>query len=120
MAAVCVGAGLISRRGFQIEDWDFYLFQLVIIGVPFGVLAVARTRDWLAWLLAVILTAAVWGYYLYDLSRHEGVNFLLGPIMVLLAPITISGFSLVTAGMRRMIPDWGVDEEAREAPGSET
>ena len=82
-----------------------------MIGLPFGVLAVARTRDWLAWLLALMLTAAVWGWYLHELSVRTGVNFLLGSVQLLVAPFLISGLALAMAGMRGNIPDWAVDAE---------
>lgn len=98
---------MVSGRELRADDWGYYLFQIAIIGIPFAALAVARTRDWLAWLLAVAFTAAVWGYYLYDLTRNTGVNFILGPVMMIAAPVVISGLCLAAAGMRDKIPDWG-------------
>jgi len=77
-----------------------------------GAGAARRTRDWLAWAVAVFLTAAVWGWHLHDLSRQTGVNIGLGTIMMLVAPLLISGFSVATAGMRGKIPDWGQEPDS--------
>ena len=87
-------------------------WETVIIGVPFVVLALAGTPDCASWLLAIVLTAALSGHYLYDLSREPGtgVNFVLGFVQMIIAPIVISGLALVTAGLRGKIP-W--DEDGR-------
>lgn len=83
----------------------------VPIAVPFLALAVARTCDVLAWSLALGCTAALWAWYLHDLTLHDGVNFAFGLFQLLLAPLLTSGLALVTAGVRGRIPDWGSDEE---------
>ncbi|HEX8363733.1 MAG TPA: hypothetical protein VF603_00440 [Allosphingosinicella sp.] len=110
--AVAAGHSYISALPFLHHDWGYYLAELCLIAVPFGALAVARTRDWLAWAVAVFLTAAVWGWHLHDLSRQTGVNIGLGIIMMLVAPLLISGFSVAIAGMRGKIPDWGQEPDS--------
>ncbi|HYG31048.1 MAG TPA: hypothetical protein VD887_12655 [Allosphingosinicella sp.] len=54
----------------------------------------------------------MWGWHLHDLSRQTGVNIGLGTIMMLVAPLLISGFSVATAGMRGKIPDWGQEPDS--------
>lgn len=111
VVAVAAGHSYISARPFLHHGWRYYLAELCIIAVPFAALVVTRTRDWLAWALAVLLTAAVWGWHLHDLSQNTGANIGLGIIMMLVAPVVISGFSVATAGMRGKIPDWGQDRD---------
>ena len=111
VALVALGFSHVTGHPYGDRGWGLYLLEFLVIGLPFGVLAVARTRDWLGWLFAVALTVGVWGWYLYDLDQETGVNFLLGFIQLLAAPLIISGLALATAGMRGKIPDWGVDAE---------
>jgi hypothetical protein len=109
IAAVEAGRSFVLDRPWSLPTWDLLTF--LTVGAPFGVLAIARTRDWLAWSLALALTAALWGWFLYDLTLHNGVNFAFGPIQLFLAPLIISGFALVAAGLRGTIPDWGVEPD---------
>jgi hypothetical protein len=95
-------------RSLRLDEWPSHALGFAFIGAPFAVLALARTPDWLAWLVAVVLTAALWGYHLYELSHHEGVNFVLGPILMM-APLAISGICLSLAGMRGKVPHLGED-----------
>lgn len=90
-------------RPFRLGEWPSYALNFAFVGAPFAVLALARTPDWLAWLVAIVLTAAMWGYHLYELSQNEGVNFVLGPILMV-APLVISGICLSLAGMRDKVP----------------
>jgi peptidoglycan/LPS O-acetylase OafA/YrhL len=94
--------------------WEAVVF-VAMIGAPFAALAVARTRDWLAWLLGVALTAALWGYDIYELHRQPGANFVLG-FVFMMTPIAFAALCLAVAGMRGRIPDWGLDGEDGARP----
>lgn len=109
VAIVMLRIWWVTGHRFRTEDLPHFLVEMAIISVPFVALAIARTRDWLAWFLAVALTAGVWGYYLYQLYMQDGVNFLLGFIQTIGAPIVITGVCLTIAGVRGRIPDWGID-----------
>ena len=111
VAMVAYGFSRITGHAYGDRGWGYYLQQFLVIGLPFGVLALARTRDWPAWLLALALTGGLWGWYLYDLGRAAGVNFLLGFIQLAAAPLIISGLALAAAGMRGKIPEWGAEAE---------
>ena len=110
VAAIAVGFSLITGRALRGADSVVWLLELAIIGPPFVLLGLGGIRDRLAWAVALVLTAILWTWYLYDLSRGTGVNFLLGFIQVFVAPISISLLSFATAGMRGTIPDWDADE----------
>ena len=94
--------------------WETFIF-IAMIGAPFAALAVARTRDWPAWLLGVALTASLWGYHIYELHREPGVNFLLG-FVFMASPVAFAALCLAVAGMRGRIPDWGLEGEDRARP----
>ena len=71
------------------------LLQMVIVSIPFLMLAMGRVRARLPWLTGLALTAALWGYYLYEGVRYQwsgdtsGVNF--GLVLIMLAsPVLIS------------------------------
>jgi len=107
-----VAAGLAYDRQQPIPSDAFGLFEFVVVGLPFAVLAVARTRDWLAWLVAIALTSAGWGWLVYEASLDQGANIGGGFFIYIVAPLIISGASLTTAGLRGKIPDWGQEPEA--------
>lgn len=71
------------------------LFQLVIVAIPFLVLAMGGVRARLPWLTGLALTAMLWGYYLYDGVRYHwsgdasGANVGLG-LLLLASPLVIS------------------------------
>lgn len=75
------------------------------IGLPFGALALAGARDWLAWLVALGLTIGLWAYILYADRHSTDVMWGFGVIFM---PIAIAGSSLALAGMRGRI-GWAHD-----------
>jgi len=112
VTAACVGLfllGLSAVNDRPVGARDFSFLEFAVIGFPFAMLALAQAREWLAWLVAVALTAAVWGWLLYEISLHRGANFAAGPILMI-APILIAGFSLAVAGLRGRIP-WALDRD---------
>jgi peptidoglycan/LPS O-acetylase OafA/YrhL len=91
------------------DDWPTLVLELLLVGAPFALLALMKIRDWLAWLVAIMLTAGVWGWLIHSITLNEGVNFLLGGL-ILIAPVVISLASLVVAGMRGKIA-WANEED---------
>jgi hypothetical protein len=120
--ALLVAAGLVGSvelatwyvagRPLWLEGLDYYLFFGSFIGLPFGALALARARDWLAWTVAALLTVAVWAFIFYDTSRGQGVNFSLG-LPILFSPLAIAGAGLAVAGMRNRIP-WALERDPQD------
>lgn len=82
------------------------LFVGAFVGLPFGALALARARDWLAWLVAVVLTIGFWAYIF--LGPNPGsTNFMSGLGMTMM-PLAIAGASVAVAGMRGRI-GWALE-----------
>jgi len=77
------------------------LLQMVIVAIPFLVLAMGGVRARLPWLTGLALTAALWGYFLFEGVRYQwsgdtsGANIGLGVIM-LASPLLIS-FACIAA-----------------------
>jgi hypothetical protein len=65
------------------------LIQFFLITPPFGLLALAGVNKVVPWFVGLSLTAMLWSYEIYDDSLDRGVNFLLGPLL-LLSPIAIA------------------------------
>lgn len=101
--ACAIRIASVHDRAIELDD--FQLIQFLAIGAPFAALAIVRTRDWLAWLVGIALTGAGWGWFLYRIRLGEGVDFLI-VWLILLAPF-IAALSVITAGVRGQIPDWG-------------
>jgi hypothetical protein len=91
-------------RPIELGPWDYFAWNLATMGAPFLVLALARTSDRLAWLLAVLLTVGLYAYVLYDLSFHRGAHPVFGFLVMIVAPIVISGLCLIVAGLRGRVP----------------
>lgn len=109
IAAVEVARARLLEREISFDRWS--LFTAAVVAAPFAVLAIARTRDWLAWVLAIAATLGSWAWLLRDLTFHHGVNFGLGIMQQFVAPLLISVLALATAGVRGKIPDWGIDAD---------
>ena len=106
-AAFVIGIELVGYgRMLRADSW---LFPGAFIAVPFGILALTKVHDWLAWLFAVGLTAGIWTYHFY--SKPQGVDFRWGLVMMF-APLVIAGVSLAVAGMRGRIT-WAVEGNDR-------
>ena len=104
---VALSFSIVTGRPLNLgEEWGVFLFQMVLVAVPFGLLALAGIRHKAPWIMGGALTAALWGYYLFDGIRYQlsgdrsGVNFGLAFLM-LASPVIISGACLVTAQFRK-------------------
>ena len=94
---------LATHRSLNLTDeWRIFLAQILIAAAPFGLLALAGIRNRAAWLVGLALTAAFWGYYLFEGLRYQlsndssGANIGLGLVM-LLSPVMISAACLIAA-----------------------
>ena len=107
VAGALIVEALAYDHPFRVDVWDRIVPLGLFVGFPFGILALAKARDWLAWLLAAMLMAAVW------LSRNyvieSSTDFMSG-IPFTMAPLAIAGLCLAVAGMRGGIP-WAVEDE---------
>ena len=87
------------------EGWPLLLFQVVIAGAPFGVLAHRGIRTKLPWIVAVVLTVCFWSALLYSgwlvMRDQTGANIGMGWLM-LLSPFFISGAALIAADLARV------------------
>lgn len=88
------------------EEFGVFLCRMLMVAAPFGVLSLSGVYDRLPWAVGLGLTAAFWGYYLfegviYQLSdATSGVNFGLA-FLLMLSPVIISAACLGTAKMSR-------------------
>ncbi len=89
--AVNVSLSLSGGRPFDLRgDWGFYLVELLLVAIPFGLLAITGIRTLLPWLVGLALTLALWGYFVFDMATGPpGANFGLG-LIIILSPIIIT------------------------------
>ena len=105
--AVNVGPALITGRGLNLADeWWVFLFQMLIAGSPFGLLALAGIWNRAPWIVGIAMTTAFWGYLFFDGLRYHfsgdtsGANIGLGLFMIV-SPVIISAACLITHEARR-------------------
>lgn len=79
---------LVHGRPFRGDAWDSVVPLGLFVGFPFGVLALAKARDWLAWLLAAGLMAGLW--VSRDYVIESSTDFTSG-IPFTMAPLAIAG-----------------------------
>ena len=87
-------------------EWSVLLFQMLLVSVPFGLMARAGVSDGMAWFVGVALTAALWGYYLfvgirYQLGDHHGGVDIGLALLMLVSPAFISAACFVVARFRK-------------------
>jgi hypothetical protein len=76
--------------------------QVVLAGLPYFVLAVCGIGARRAWIVALILTAAFWGYYLWDIIHYAGVGANIGiGILMMASPIAVTASGLLAASIGR-------------------
>jgi hypothetical protein len=103
VVAVTGAHSLVTEKPVNLsEEWGVFLFQMLLVALPFALLAVAGIDRRLPWLIGLGLTAAFWGYYLFEGLRYHlsgdrsGVNLALAFAM-LASPIFISAACLIAA-----------------------
>jgi hypothetical protein len=88
------------------EEWSVFLFQMLIVAAPFGLLALMGVGNRLPWLVGLSLTLALWGYSLFDGVSYQwhpdgsGANIGLGLIM-LVSPLFIAAACLSAYAWQR-------------------
>jgi hypothetical protein len=97
---------LIYERAFTTSDW---LYFGLVTGVPFGLLAIVRTRDPLAWLMALGSTASLWTGF--SLADPRSTDFVWGFAMTL-GPFIIGLICVAVAGARGRIA-WALEGQNR-------
>ncbi len=93
---VFYGSGLllaaVSLRSISSEEWPIILWQVLLVALPFGLLALAGIRARMPWLVAIGLTIGFWVAFFVSIliaSRNgTGVNIGMALIM-LVSPILI-------------------------------
>jgi len=76
--------------------------QVVLAGLPYFVLAVCGIAARRAWIVALIVTAAFWGYYLWDIIHYAGVGANIGiGILMMASPAAVTASGLLAYRM-----DW--------------
>ena len=101
------GHALITGRSLDLADeWGVFLFQALIAGAPFGLLALTGIRNRAPWLVGIAMTVAFWGYYFFEAVRYHlsgdtsGANIGLG-LLMMVSPIIITAACFVTFGIQR-------------------
>jgi len=88
-------------RGFE---WIVVAVEMLLVAVPFLLLAFLKVRGRTPWLVGMGLTFGLWGYFAYEVLVHHdenyGVDMGLGLVM-LASPIIISAICLI-AGRREL------------------
>ena len=97
VVAICNTVWAISG-GFPIVTlWDEASFiQVLLASFPYLVLAMFGIRLRRPWIVALFLTAAFWGYYLWDITHYEGGGANIGlALLMMFSPVPITGGSLL-------------------------
>lgn len=98
--------GLTGRPLELGASWGVFLFQVLLVAAPFLLLALIGTRRKSPWLVALALTLALWGYYLFDGVSYQlsgdasGANIGLG-LILLASPLFIAGAALAAHAWSR-------------------
>ncbi|WP_315762330.1 hypothetical protein [Sphingomonas sp. Y38-1Y] len=97
VAAMATGMPLTTGWG------DQSVIQIILAGLPYLVLAAVGIRARRAWITALALTAAFWGFYLWDLTVTDAPDANIGlGIMMMASPVAIiAGALLASAAGRR-------------------
>jgi hypothetical protein len=77
------------------EEWPFALLYGLLLAAPFAYLGLDGTKDWLPWLVAVLLTALFWGALaasvIISAREQSGVNIGMGMAMLASPFVTTLG-----------------------------
>jgi hypothetical protein len=84
-------------RPVAFEEWPIFAFQVLLASAPFAALAFRGIRSSLPWLVALILTAAVWCAYFASvlIAVRDETGAPIGMGMIL----TVSPFVIAAAAL---------------------
>jgi hypothetical protein len=99
-------AALTGRRPDLAAEGGVFLIQALMVAAPFLLLSLKGTRDRLPWLVALGLTLAAWGYYLFEGVRYQWSGDRSGVDMgvalgMLVSPLLIAGAAYGIYALRR-------------------
>jgi hypothetical protein len=108
ITAIFVAAleALLYKRSFTTGDWFYFGTST---GMPFGLLALVRTRDLVAWLIALVSTAILWACF--SLANPRSTDFVWGAAVVM-GPFVIGLICVAIAGARGRIA-WALEGQDR-------
>ena len=108
VTAIFVAAldALLYERSFTTGDW---LYFGISTGMPFGLLALVRTRDPVSWLIAMVSTALLWACF--SRADPRSTDFVWGFAMVI-GPFVIGLICVAIAGARGRIA-WALEGQDR-------
>lgn len=76
--------------------------QIALAGLPYFVLAVCGINAQRAWVAALSVTAAFWGYYLWDIIHYTGVGANIGiGILMMVSPVAVTASGLLAWSIGR-------------------
>ncbi len=76
--------------------------QVALAGLPYFILAVCGIDTRRAWIVALVVTAAFWGYYLWDIIHYAGVGANIGiGILMMISPFAVTASGLLASSMGR-------------------
>lgn len=105
VATTSIGFSLTTGPDLNLsEEWSIFLFQMLLVAGPFGLLALSGVNEKLPWVIGLILTLAFWGFYvgvvLATRGDGSGANIGLG-ILMLASPLIIAASSTVSVAFVR-------------------
>ncbi|TFI56842.1 hypothetical protein E2493_18015 [Sphingomonas parva] len=91
-----IAFSLLTGRSLNLaEEWTVLIWQAISVSIPFIVVAVTGTKKKAPWIVGLVLTLTLWGYYLVEGVSYQwhpdgsGANIGLGLIM-LVSPLVIT------------------------------
>lgn len=85
------------------DNFPNFLFQILLVSIPFLVIAFLGITATTPWMIGIVLTVGLWGYYLYDSLSRLDAN--IGLAMLLMAsPILISAACLLALRVKTRRP----------------
>jgi hypothetical protein len=86
---------LLTGLPLSVEGWPIHLLNALGVAFPFGLLALAGVRTRLPWAVGLVLTFALWAWFIYEGVSYQwnpdgsGANIGLGMIL-LASPMIIA------------------------------
>ena len=87
-------------RSMPAEEWPILLFQVLLVALPFGLLALAGVKARMPWLVAVGLTLGFWIVFFVSvlISARDGTGANIGMgLIMLVSPIPIASGAWIAA-----------------------